>query len=143
MGDITKHFSMYELIHSDKALELSIDNTPTREIKERLVILTKRVLEPMREFIDEEIFVSSGYRCPLLNFAVGGVEDSSHMYGYTADIVCVHLDKLFEWARHHLSYDKIILENSNGKRWIHVSYKGAGLNRDKAYIYKNGAYNEV
>ena len=143
MGDITEHFSLHEFSDSQKANELGIDNTMPPEVIGHIITLTKRVLEPIRCFLDDVVHVSSGYRCPLLNSAVRGVENSSHMYGYAADIVCVDLEVVFEWAKVHLSYDKIILEYHNGKAWIHVSYKNASLNRNKAYIYKNGVYNEV
>ena len=48
-------------------------------------------LQKLRDLIGEAIFVSSGYRCPKWNKAVGGSKGSMHMKGLAADIWCENL----------------------------------------------------
>ena len=77
--------------------------------------------------------ISSGYRSPALNKAVGGSATSQHMKGEAADIV-IPSKKVgllwFEWMRTHLTYNQLIWEtNSRGGSWIHVGYKRTGKNK--------------
>ena len=84
-----KYFSLSELTHSDTAVSLGIDNTPTAAAVPLMVELIDRVLDPIREHWGLPIRVTSGYRCPELNEEVGGVEESWHMYGCAADITAL------------------------------------------------------
>ena len=81
-----KYFSLSELTHSDTAVSVRIDNTPSPLQEARLILLVRDVLDPIREHWGLPIRVTSGYRCPTLNDWVGGVEDSYHMDGCAADI---------------------------------------------------------
>ena len=45
------------------------------------------VLEKVRAHIGKSVQVTSGYRCPEHNKAIGGAKDSDHLYGWAADIV--------------------------------------------------------
>jgi uncharacterized protein YcbK (DUF882 family) len=64
----------------------SILNIPNREEVANLRVLVEHVLDPVRTEWGSPIIVSSGYRCPLLNREVGGVEGSYHIRGMAADI---------------------------------------------------------
>lgn len=44
------------------------------------------MLNTIRLDYGEAVVVSSGYRCPAVNEAVGGVPNSNHLYGRAADI---------------------------------------------------------
>jgi hypothetical protein len=52
-----------------------------------LTILVEQLLDPIRRRYGAPILVTSGYRCPALNPAVGGVANSHHIVGCAADIV--------------------------------------------------------
>jgi len=82
----TKNFSYNELTRSSTAKRKGIDNTPGVEDIRNLQALCDTILQPIREKFGKPIIVSSGYRCPKLNKAVGGVKNSDHMYGCAADI---------------------------------------------------------
>ena len=76
------------------------------------------------------IHVTSGYRSPAVNKAVGGARNSQHMLGEAADITVNSREgnkKLFEIIRDHLSFDQLI--NERDFSWIHVSFKSVGGNR--------------
>ena len=82
-----KYFTIPELSKtSDPTYKNSLVQVPLGEDRKNLVALVDRVLDPLRESWGGPICVSSGYRCPMLNRAVGGVEGSYHTRGMAADI---------------------------------------------------------
>lgn len=126
-----KYFKMVELFHSATARQLCIDNTPPEDVKKRLIALVENVLDPAREAYGNPVIVSSGYRCKLLNKAVGGVDDSQHLSGEAADITTgtYYGNKwLFEYIKDNLKFDQLIDEKNY--RWIHVSYSQGGNRMD-------------
>lgn len=135
-----KFFSIAELIRSDTARRLGIDNTPSDEIKKNLTLFIEKVLDPIREDWGSPIIVSSGYRCPELNNAVGGVKTSGHQYGFCADLqVKGDLRKfsnfVIEWMKdHHMKWDQIIWEKSGNVTWLHFCWIGKdGKQRMKCF----------
>lgn len=127
---IMKYFSLAEMTRSDTARRLGIDNTPSDSIKKNLTLFIEKVLDPIREDWGSPIIVSSGYRCPELNKAVGGVNTSGHMYGFCADLqVKGDLRKfsnfVIEWMKEHqMKYDQIIWEKSGNVTWLHFCWIG-------------------
>jgi uncharacterized protein YcbK (DUF882 family) len=121
-----KYFTLKELTKSATASRLKIDNTPDANVIQNLNALVNNILDPLREAYGKPIIVSSGYRCPKLNKAVGGVPTSQHMLGQAADIHTVSDSvednkKLYELIRKlDLPVDQCI--NEYNYNWIHVSY---------------------
>ena len=125
-----KYFTIDELTHSDTAVALDIDNTPTRAVAERLTELVEFVLDPLREAYGKPIYVNSGYRSHRLNIEVGGVRNSQHLSGEAADITSGTAEGnkwLFNYIRDNCDYDQLIDERDY--TWVHVSYKRNGVNR--------------
>lgn len=125
-----KHFTIDELCRSDTARSRGIDNTPTKEVRKNLTALVGNVLDPLREWYGKPIRVNSGYRCPALNKAVGGVANSQHLTGQAADIDTrdtAENRKLMKHIEDSLDFDQLIWEN--GGAWVHVSYRADGKNR--------------
>ena len=125
-----KHFTIDELCRSDTARSRGIDNTPTEDVKRNLEALVGNVLDPLREWYGKPIYVNSGYRCPALNKAVGGVANSQHLTGQAADIDVndrAENRKLMKHIEDNLDFDQLIWEN--GGAWVHVSYRPDGKNR--------------
>ena len=131
---ITQHFTLEELCASATAKAKGIKNQPGTQELINLTALCVAVLEPLRTWFGREIKIGSGYRCPVLNAAVGGVSNSQHMKGQAADL-CIDGDlekgkKWFNYIRNHLLFDQLIWEhNAKGTYWVHVSYDAQGLNR--------------
>lgn len=122
---MAKYFNMLEMIHSDTADRLHIDNRPSKEIESHIEELMD-TLDSLRVLYGKPIKVNSGYRCPSLNKAVGGAATSVHQLGYAADLKPMRgtMDEFIncakEWAETH-NFDQILLEkNSKGNRWIHL-----------------------
>lgn len=123
---LTEHFTLAELTRSTTADRLGLDNTPPPELIPRLV-RTAEMLERIRSTLRVPITVTSGYRCPALNAAVGSRTSSDHTQGHAADIVAPLFGTPTEVARllaplvSVLSIGQIILEGVAGKQWVHVS----------------------
>src|SRR5262245_30603901 len=87
-GHLSRHFTLDEMVASETAESRGIDNSPTDEVTDQLKHLCRHTLEGVRDHCgDHSVYVSSGYRCPELNAAVGGASNSAHLYGCAADIV--------------------------------------------------------
>ena len=117
-----KHFTTEELTRSATARRLGIDNTPTRQATANLKQLVANILDPLREAYGAPIYVNSGYRCPVLNRAVGGSASSQHLTGEAADITAgskAGNRRLYELLR-NLPVDQAI--NEHDFAWLHVSY---------------------
>ena len=125
-----KYFTMGELCASDTAKKKGIDNTPTDKIINNLNTLINNVLDPIREKLGRSISVSSGYRCPELNKAVGGSKTSDHMDGNAADISCYNNKILWDLIISMVNSKEIAvtqLIDEKGLTWVHVSYNPSNL----------------
>ena len=134
------YFSIEEMTRSATAKKYGIDNRPSQDILNNLVLFIEKVLDPIREDWGSPIIVSSGYRCPELNKAVGGVKTSGHQYGFCADLqVKGDLRKfsnfVIEWMKeHHMKFDQIIWEKCGGVTWLHFCWIGKdGKQRMKCF----------
>ena len=140
---VMKFFSIEELTQSATAKRLGIDNTPSDKIKKNLTIFINTVLDPIREDWGSPIIVSSGYRCPELNKAVGGANTSGHQYGYCADLqvkggmkkIRELADFIFKWMKdHNMKFDELLFEHSGGVTWLHFCWIGKdGKQRMKCF----------
>jgi hypothetical protein len=82
-----KHWTWAELSVSDAARQLGLDNTPTPEARANLRWMCAHVLDPLRERYGSQVRVTSAYRSPAVNKAVGGVANSRHVEGLAVDLV--------------------------------------------------------
>ena len=131
---LTKHFTLEEFTRSSTAKARGIDNTVPLQFIPSLRNLCETVLEPLREQVKEPVIISSGYRCPALNKAVGGKNTSQHMKGEACDIYMEDKTKLRKWFAILLDgdFDQLIFERNRrtDRCWIHVSCKpDTSLNR--------------
>lgn len=131
-----KYFTFQEFERSETAYRHAIDNSVPEAAKANIAALVDNVLDPLREAWGRPITVTSGYRCPRLNKAVGGVATSQHTKGEAADITTgneVDNAKLFQLAiKLKLPFDQLIFEKGDlrtGPAWVHVSHKAHGENR--------------
>lgn len=117
-----KYFSLSEFLNSATAKRLRIDNTPTFEVVDNLNKLAV-YLDGIREKVGKPILISSGFRCPVLNKAVGGVPNSQHQRGLAADLICADMESLEKVLRETGGFDQLIKEHRKGSKsfWFHVS----------------------
>lgn len=139
---LSPNFTLGEMIASDTAKKLKIDNTPTLVEIYHLEELCKLLLQPIRDAWGKPIKVTSGFRCAKLNRAVGGSPTSVHMRGWSADIkpASGSYDEFEEFvvnflAEHpEIAYDQIIRERSGRSKWLHLGYKN-NLGKQRRMIF--------
>lgn len=127
---LSKHFKLSEFTKSSTASVRGIKNVPNEEQVSNLKALCVNVLEPLRQHFDTPVVISSGYRCPALNKAVGGASISQHMTGEACDIRIPSLAEgrqWMEWIATYTHFDQCIMEHCKNKdgttsHWIHVSH---------------------
>ena len=118
---LSAHFSLEEFIISSKALSMGVRNDPTPTHLENLKHLAER-MEAVRALFSRPIEITSAYRNPQVNAAVGGVPTSAHALGHAADF---HVDGLndLDVAKgvrdSGLKFDQLIYEKS---RCVHISF---------------------
>lgn len=132
-----QYFTMGEFIRSDTAAKLGIDNRCKLEHVPNIKALVANVLDPLRAAYGKPIRITSGFRCPKLNKAVGGSSTSQHMSGMAADIIgtpntVAENTKLFYLIQSlGLPFDQLIDEK--GMRWVHVSFS---LKKNRHQVFK-------
>lgn len=134
---LTPHFSLEEMV----ATSHLIDNTPTPAIIARLT-QTAQALETVRALLGNlPMSIDSGYRCPALNAAVGGVPDSAHLIGFAADFVCPEfgdpLSICHAIEASDIQFDQVIEEGT----WVHFAIGGA-MRRQVLTKNPGGGYSE-
>ena len=135
--NLSANFTLKELIKSDTATRLGLDNTPDDEALENLKTLCEKVLQPVREHFDKSVSVNSAYRSPESNAAVNGSKSSDHCKGMAADIEIVGVANadLAQWIMDNLEYTQLILEfytpGIPDSGWVHVSYDPNNLKKQE------------
>lgn len=121
---LTPNFSKREFVRSDTAERLGISNEP--ETWDHLANIRTLALgmEQVRSICGNvPVTITSGYRSPRVNAAVGGVETSHHALGLAADFTVKGYearDVALMLAASHLVFDQLILEPSRGI--VHISF---------------------
>ena len=117
---LSKDFILAEFTDTDTGLP----NVPGQEEIRNLKLLVQKVLQPARDKFGV-INVTSGYRSPEVNSAVGGSSATSdHVHGRAADIQCDDMATVFNYIRKYLPFKQLIWEfgTDTQPKWIHVSY---------------------
>lgn len=138
---LSKWFTLAEMMESQTAKKLGIDNTPSPAIIEQLKYTCSQ-LDLVRDYLKCPIVVSSGYRCLKLNRAIGSKDTSQHPKGQAADMSSplfgTPLQVVEAIIKSGISFDQLILENLHTE-WVHISFKKSGNRKQVLIIDKNGA----
>ena len=156
---LSKNFTLDELTRSNTALRLGIDNTPSKEHILKLRLLTTQFLQVLRDRIGI-LRVTSGYRSPELNKAIGGsykiddngkyIPKSQHCKAEAVDLQYFKRGKMDNLKIYNgiidgaLDFDQMILEFGTSTEeidgnpaWIHVSWKVTDNRRQILVAYKD------
>ncbi len=126
---LSPHFTLAEFTRSDTALRLDIDNSLPPQLTNKALEMA-HLMERIRAYLSDlagkqvPVVITSGYRCPALNTAIGGAGQSDHqrmmavdfrapMFG-TPQQICRALAP----AVNSLQIGQLILEYGS---WVHVS----------------------
>ena len=141
---LSKNFTLSEITKSNTAKRLGIKNAPDKEHLKNMQVLIRDLIQPIRDAIGP-IRISSGYRNPQLNRAIGGSTKSQHCKGEALDLqfwkdgeMCNK--EIYDWViKSEIEFDQMI--NEFDFAWIHISLKNGGKNRHmvlEAYKDKDG-----
>lgn len=141
---LSKYFTEGEFAASSIAKRHGWDNTMPPEVLQNAIDLCENILDPVREHFGKPLIITSGYRSPKLNKAVGGSKTSQHTLGQAADIRVLgvsHWDVL-KYIYDNLPYDQLIAEymvkGDPDDGWVHVSYKRSNSRKMALTINKAG-----
>ena len=129
---LSKSFTLEEFLKSQEATRLGIDNTPNEEQIFNLQLLCNNVIQPIRDYFNKPVVISSGYRSAALCEAIGSSSKSQHTKGQAADfeIFGVANKDVADFIVQNFEYDQCILEfwneNEPNSGWIHCSYSKEG-----------------
>ena len=122
---LTEHFALEEFTVSNTGERLGIDNTPESLRIRANLVRTAELMERIRELLGRPVIITSGYRCPALNKAVGGAVSSAHMEGLAADFIAPAYGTPYEVCRAlaqnltEFGIDQLIFEHT----WTHVGLR--------------------
>lgn len=145
---LSPHFTLREMVASSHR---TIDNTANEVVIEQLKRLCTDYLEPIRKEFGP-LLVSSGYRCPALNTAIGGSKASAHTFGCAADFMpadkSITVKDVVSWIRDYsrLPFDQVIDEATRTASWVHVGMVRPGFSpkpRGNVLAFRDGLYSPI
>jgi len=138
---LTPHFSIEELATTSNK-EYKEKNLQEAQKQMGKMYMLAGFAERIREIVGKPMTITSGYRCPALNKAVGGASSSQHKYAEAIDFVCKGFTSeqiACKIAMSDLKFQQLIIEHSGSKSWVHV-----GIGSKKEVLrYKNGKYTKL
>ena len=132
-----RQVSLKELLFSETATRLGINNEPTDQVLINLQTLIYEVIEPIVNHFGD-IKITSGYRSPELCKAIGSSVTSQHTLGIAVDceVIGTPNKQLADWVFNNLEFDQCILEfwkpEEINSGWVHISYNKS--NNRKMYL---------
>ena len=137
---LSKNFVLSEITRSNTAKRLGIDNGPNKNHLRSIQRLITNLIQPMRDALGP-IRISSGYRNPNVNRAIGGSTKSQHCKGEALDLQFwddgkISNKKLYDWVlSSNVEFDQMI--NEFDFAWIHISLKAEDNRKQVLEAYKN------
>lgn len=122
-GNVSDHFSWYEVEHSETAERLDIDNSVPSSM-ESVISKTAVQMEKIRALLGFGVIVNSWYRGPVLQEQPAFFNPhSQHPAGEAVDFVCPQFGSPFEICKKIIAsgvikFDQLILEHT----WVHYSF---------------------
>tara|TARA_Y100000592_G_scaffold26786_1_gene42458 strand:+ start:20391 stop:20846 length:456 start_codon:yes stop_codon:yes gene_type:complete len=137
---LSKNFTLSEITKSNTATRLNIKNAPSQEHLNNMQMLIRDLIQPMRDALGP-IRISSGYRSPALNRAIGGSSKSQHCKGQAVDIQFFKKGEMcnkeiYDWViKEGIEFDQMI--NEFDYAWIHISLKDKENRKQILEAYKD------
>jgi len=137
---LSDNFVLSEITRSNTAKRLGIDNGPNKDHLRNIQRLVSNLIQPMRDAIGP-IRISSGYRNPNVNRAIGGSAKSQHCKGEALDLQFwndgeISNKEIYDWVLNsNVEFDQMI--NEFDFAWIHISLKKEGNRKQVLEAYKD------
>lgn len=132
------HFAWSEFERSGYAAKHGIVNVAPREAAWAITRWCALVGEPLRRHVGRPVRVTSGYRSPELNHALGGSPTSQHLTGEAADLKVRGMDAfaVYDTLRAICEEtDQIIIYHPQRGGHVHVSVRVLQPSRPKTFLY--------
>lgn len=126
--NITRHFTMEEVVFSETATRRGIDNSVPPELMEN-VRRQAEFMEKIRYELNAPIQITSWYRCPELNAVLSNSSrKSAHMLGLACDFVSPFGTPLqiCQFLIGKIEFDQLIDEGT----WVHVGLSEGPLRNE-------------
>lgn len=133
-----KYFRPSEFFASSTAKCRGIDNFCFNWDSYCNIYLLAFYLDYVRTRFSKPITITSAYRSPALNSAVGGVKNSKHLQGLAVDIRCLH-NTDYETLLKIIGSDCRFIKFYPDRHYIHVDFTREFLIN---FFNKNTNYNE-
>jgi hypothetical protein len=133
---ISANFRLSEFLRSETAVRHGLDNTPPAAALANLRNVLGPSMQRVRDLLMQPIQITSGYRSPALNAAIGGSDSSQHTLGLAADFVAPAFGAPRAICRHianhadQIRYDQLIFEG----QWVHISFLPPGRGTPRAQV---------
>ena len=140
--NLSRNFSLQELIKSDTAIRKGINNNPNSGQIEKLKALCENILQPVRDHFGR-VKITSGFRSEDLCLAIGSSRNSQHAKAEAADFECIGVDnaEVADWIKQNLETDQLILEfytpGEPNSGWIHCSYTSDQPRKQFLHAFKS------
>jgi hypothetical protein len=145
---LSEHFTLGELCKT--SVKTADGNIPSHAAINNLKNLCENWLEDLRYSHntlygdkDEPVIITSGYRSPEVNKAVGGSTTSNHLTGCAVDIRCIGIEQAIRYASILLDisdgtkrdYDELLIErNKQGRYWLHFAVRPKDNRRKTMFL---------
>lgn len=140
---LSPHFSLSEFTVSETAARRGLNNQPATQQHYDNLKRTAETMEKVRTILgNKPIIVTSGYRSPEVNTAVGGASSSAHCSGLACDFSCpgagtpLDICRVLEPHMAELGIDQLIWEYDS---WVHMGLS-AGAPRNMACTIDNNGF---
>lgn len=138
---LSPHFTLSEFTMSQTAQRKGLDNTPPPEVVANLREVAQH-MEKVRALLgNTPLVITSGYRAPKVNAALGSRSTSAHVKGYAADFICpafgtpFDICKAIESSALMSEVDQLIHEYAG---WVHISFDPRRRRQVMTFYHPNG-----
>jgi len=146
---LSPHFSLKEMTQSQTALRAGITNDPNGSQIYYIKHLCTDILEPLRDYYEAPIKITSGYRSQALCELIKSSPQSQHCAnnGAAADFEIPTYDnkEVASHIKNNFDFDQLILEyydkSDKNSGWIHCSLK-IDNNRKKSLMKDDKGYHQ-
>ena len=135
--NLSPHFTFEEMIFSQTAMRKGLNNVPPQHLMS-VLRHTCECMEEVRALLGVSIHVSSGYRAPSVNTAIGGSPTSQHPKAEAVDFTAPDFGTPREVAltiiNSDIKFDQIIMEGN----WVHISFSNNPRGQALTAVFRNG-----
>lgn len=136
---LTADFRLSEFLRSQTAQRKGLENTPNADALGAIRNFLAPGMQEVRDLLDAPIHISSGYRSPMVNAAVGGSRSSQHTSGLACDFTAPAFGSPLEICRaivkSPIKFDQVIYEGT----WVHISFSAKPRRSVLTASFKGGS----